>query len=174
MPPDFVSALGRLLAEGDLRAEFRRDPAGAAARLGLGGEERDALASLAPEGLERQAETLVAKRLHEASKLLPRTFESLGPEAARLFREHAGTSWPSGHDRHRADAVAFGRFLLQRRSRSVCRWEINRLRFAHEGGRWALRWVPDAPAGGRRRAALQILWRGRRGTIRSAAVWFGI
>lgn len=169
MPPDFTSVLGRLLADGGLRARFRLDPVGTAAELGV-----EELAALDPEGLERQAETLLAKRLHEVSKLMPASFASLGLAAAPLFRRHAAAGWPAGHRRHLADAVAFGRFLLGEGVGGVCRSEFNRLRFALEGGRWALRLVPDAQAGGRRRAAVQVLWRGRGGDVRSAAVWFGL
>lgn len=166
MPLELAEALGRLLADPALRREFRRDPAGTAARLDA------TLSGIDPAALEKQAESLVAKRLHEVAKLMPRTFERLGPAASGLFRGFAGTRWPRGHRRHLEDAVAFGRSL--RGHPALCRSEWNRLRFALEGGRCSIRLVPDARAGGRDRAALQVLWRDDRGGVRSAAVWFGL
>lgn len=168
MPLELAEALGRLLADPALREEFRRDPAGTAARLDA------TLSGIDPAALEKQAESLVAKRLHEVAKLMPRTFERLGPAASGHFRGFAGTRWPRGHRRHLEDAVAFGRFLRERGERGLCRSELNRLCFLHEGARWALRLVPDARAGGRDRAALQVLWRDKRGAVRSAAVWLGL
>ena len=43
MPTDFTTALGRLLADADLRAEFRREPALTAGRLDLSEADRKAL-----------------------------------------------------------------------------------------------------------------------------------
>lgn len=168
MPPELTEVLGRLLADPALRAEFRRDPEGTSARLGA------PLRGIDPGALERQAASLVAKRLHETAKLMPRTFRRLGPAARELFGGFATTFWPRGHRRHLEDAVAFGRFLLAGGVRALSRSEFNRLRFALEGGRWALRLVGDAPARGRKRPALQVLWRDNTGSVRSAALWIGL
>ncbi len=160
--PKFATVLARLLAHPELRAAFRRDPAAIAGEF----------ASLDPEALDRQAELLVEKRRHEVSKLLPRTFQALGPSVKSTFAAHASRFWPEGHRRHLADAVAFGRFL--RGHPALRRSEWNRVRFELEGGRWALRLVPDARVRGRERAALQVLWRTHGGGVRSAAVWLGL
>lgn len=165
--PEFTPALARLLADPQLRGAFRRDPEGTAGRLGA-----PELSAVDPDALERQAETLVEKRRHEASKLLPRTFETLGPSARRIFADHAARFWPGGSRRHVEDAAAFGRFL--RGHPGLCRSEWNRVRFALEGRRWAIRLVPDARVRGRDRAALQVLWRDRRGGVQSAALWLGL
>lgn len=165
MPADLTVVLGRLLSDPVLRAEFRRDPEATARALDVD------LAGIDPEELEHQARTLVDKRFHEVAALLPRTMDALGPDAARLFREHADGFWPKGHRRHAEDAVAFGRWLEARRlprSRS----EANRLRFALSGGRWSLGFVNDAWVGGRARSALQLLFR-RRGAVRSVAIYLG-
>jgi hypothetical protein len=165
MPAELTTVLGRLLSDPALRAEFRRDPEATARTLDVD------LAGIDPEELEHQARTLVDKRFHEVAALLPRTMEALGPDGARLFREHAEGFWPGGHRRHAEDADAFGRRLEARRlPRS--RWELNRLRFALGGGRWSLGFVSDAWIGGRPRSALQLLFR-RRGVVRSVAIYLG-
>ncbi|MBI3858437.1 MAG: hypothetical protein HY293_22360 [Planctomycetes bacterium] len=168
MPADLTTVLGRLLSDPALRAELRRDAAAAARSLDADPAE---ISALDVDGLERQAEMLVEKRLHEVGKLLPLTLAALGGEAAARFREHAALCWPGGHRRHAEDAAAFGRYLEARglpRSRS----ELNRLRFAMRGGRISLGFVPDARVGGRPRRALQLLFR-RRGAVRSWALTLG-
>jgi hypothetical protein len=169
MPAEFTTALGRLLTNQALRAEFRRDPRKAAACLDLSDADRDALMALEPQDLDRQAETLLLKRFHEVGKRMPRTFASLGGDAARRFRSYAVRAWPEGHDRHLRDAVAFGEFLLRDEFTGVSRPELHRLRFELEGGRWSALWIPDASIG----AGLQILWRTRKGGIEAAMITFG-
>jgi hypothetical protein len=168
MPADATTVLGRLLAEPGLRVELRRDPDALARTLDADPAE---LRGLDPAGLEAQAETLMEKRFHEAGKLLPATMAALGCEASSLFRRHAERHWPQDHRRHAEDASSFGRFLEERKL-PRCRSELNRLRFAMGTSRVALAFVPDAWAGGRRRAALQILYR-RRGAVRSLALYLG-
>ncbi len=165
MPADLTTVLGRLLSDPALRAEFRRDPDATALALDV------ELSGIDPEELDHQAATLVDKRFHEVSALLPRTISALGPDAARIFREHADGFWPVGHRRHAEDAVAFGRWLEVRRlPRSQS--ELRRLRFALSGGRLSLGFVNDAWVGGRSRRALQVLFR-RRGVVRSVAIYLG-
>ena len=165
MPADLTTVLGRLLSDSVLRAEFRRDPDATARALDV------ELSGIDPEDLEHKARTLLDKRFHEVSALLPRTMDALGPDAARIFREHAEGFWPQGHRRHAEDAVAFGRWLKARRlprSRS----ELNRLYFALSGRRFSLGLVDDAWVEGRARWALQVLFR-RRGVVRSVAIYLG-
>ena len=69
------------------------------------------LARLDPVGLTHQAETLLQKRWHEVTKLLPSTIAELGSEAEELFRYLALKSWPEGHRRHALDAADFIGFL---------------------------------------------------------------
>jgi len=168
MPADATTVLGRLLADPGLRAELRRDPDALAKTLDADPAE---LRGLDPAGLEAQAETLLEKRFHEAGKLLPATMAGLGDEATPLFRQHAERLWPQGHRRHAEDAAAFGRFLEERKL-PRCRSELNRLRFALGPRRFSVAFVPDARAGGRRRAALQILYR-RCGAVHSLALYLG-
>jgi hypothetical protein len=168
MPADAVTVLGRLLADSALRAELRRDPEALARTLDADPAE---LRALDPAGLEAQAETLLEKRFHEAGKLLPATMAGLGELAKPLFREHAEGIWPQGHRRHAEDAAAFGRFLEERKL-PRCRSELKRLCFTLGPENWSISFVPDAWAGGRRRAALQILCR-RPSGVRSLALYLG-
>ena len=110
---DLVTAIGKLLSDRELRAQFARDPADAAQQFGLSAHDARSLAAVELADLERQAEGLIAKRLHEVRKLLPETMQSLGDEGAELFRYYALTIWPTGHRRHALDADGFLRFLAQ-------------------------------------------------------------
>jgi hypothetical protein len=169
MPADLTTVLGRLLSDPSLRAAWRRDPEATARRLDA---EPETAAALDAVDLEHQAETLVEKRFHEVSRLLPRTLAILGGGAAAAFREHAAGFWPEGHRRHAEDASAFGRMLEQRRLPHSPS-ELHRLRFMLAGRRFSAAFVPDAWVGGRPRRALQVLYR-RRGALRSFALYFGL
>jgi hypothetical protein len=124
-PSAWVEGQARLLGSGELRTRFAENPQAVAAELG---EPR--LASLDPAELERQAATLVAKRRHEAAKLLPRTFEALGRDAAPIFEEFAAGFWPEGATRHAQDASAFCGWLAARKDLRLDPEERLRLRFA--------------------------------------------
>ena len=177
MPPpplDLVTALGRLLRDPALRERFARDPAAGARALDVRDGDREALAGLDPAAVERQARTLVEKRLHEVARLLPLTFARLGAEARRRFLAHAPSFWPTGHARHMDDAVEFARLLVSNGVEGVCRAEANRVCFSSQGRRLALHAVGDLPVGGRPRRALQLLYRGRGGATRELAFFIGI
>jgi len=168
MPSDLTTVLGRLLAEPELRAEWRRDPESTARTLDA---DPAVLASLDPVELEHQAETLVEKRFHEVTRLLPRTIAMLGVDAAAIFRDHAARFWPEGHRRHADDALTFGRRLEEHR-RPHSPSELHRLRFARGERRFSAAFVKDAWVGGRTRCALQVLYR-RGGAVRSFALYLG-
>jgi hypothetical protein len=155
--PDLTRAIARLLVD----EELRRDPVAAAERLGI-----PELARLDPAQLEAQARTLLRKRFHEVRKLVPQTIANLGPQAACRFEEFAHGFWPTGHRRHLQDALRFCEALGSQANRA----ETHRVRFALGPGRMALYVVSDLLLLGRRRRALQILFRGRR--IREWAVFF--
>lgn len=169
MPAEFTTILGRLLTDPELRRRFRRDPASAARALDA---DPSSLAAIDPDGLDLQAETLLEKRLHEVSKLLPRTVAGLGIRGAPAFREYACAHWPEGHRRHAEDAAAFGSFLRER-GFPLCRSELNRHLFTMGSASWAIHLVADARVGGRSRRAIQLLFR-RRGVVRSLAVYLGL
>ncbi len=165
MSGDLTLALGRLLADPSLRETLRRDAVEASRILDVD------LRGIDADGLDRQADALLEKRVHEVSKRLPRTFALLEKGAERIFRKYAVFSWPQGHDRHLCDAVAFAAFLAER-DLPRCRAEANRLHFLLGNSRLAFRYAPDAWVGGRSRKALQLLV--RFGTsVRSFAIYFG-
>jgi hypothetical protein len=168
MPADLTTALGALLADSALRDRLRRDPEGVARALQVGVAE---LQTLDPEDLERQAEGLIAKRFYEVRKRLPRTLNVLNPGSPDLFKQYAQGPWPEGHHRHVRDAANFAAFL-DARGLPVSRSEWNRVKFHLGSRRAAIHYVPDVEVGGRRRRALQLLFRFR-GSVRSCAFYLG-
>lgn len=107
---DVISVMGRLLADQAMREQFREAPREVAKRLGLQGNDLELVCGLDPAQLESQAETLLLKRWHEITKLLPSTLAAL-EDGLSLFRFYASQSWPEGARRHRDDAVGFMEFL---------------------------------------------------------------
>src|SRR5947209_20154994 len=76
--PDFITTLGRLLRDGNLRDAFAANAAATADFLGLSDAERSAFLSLKPDDLEFQARVLLRKRFEAVQRLLPLTCASLG------------------------------------------------------------------------------------------------
>ena len=158
---ELTNALGLLLSDRSLRETFRRDPQEAARRLDLDPQDGEALRSLDPAGLDAQAQTLLNKRCWEVSRLIPRTFKTLGKDARRRFLDFAESYWPVGHKKHVDDALGFCRRLMEEDSTAACRAETNWIRFLLDGGRFAVRYTPDLHIRDRRYRALQFFWRGR-------------
>ena len=75
---DLTTALARLLSDASLRQAYRQDRRGTAERLAVRAADRSGFLSLDPGLLDRQAETLLNKRLHEVRRLLPETFTRMG------------------------------------------------------------------------------------------------
>lgn len=175
MPPlDLLTAQGRLLTDSKLRARFGRDPRSAAREIELREADLPSFLALDRGGLEAQARTLIAKRLHEVSQLLPETIQRLEADAQRSFFAYAETYWPRGHKRHLDDALNFARHLLARNPRSCSRAEFNRLRFTAENRRLLIGFVPDFRIHDRRRPALQFLYRRRGFPPRELAVYLAL
>lgn len=162
MANEWTNMIGRLLTDATLRRRLRKNPEEAAEALALTPDQVGPLATLDWDALEVQAGTLIRKRCHEVSKLMPRTMGRLGDDAFAWFHEHADSYWPRGHRRHMMDATAFGQFLLTRHA-AVCRSELNRTAFAAYGKLFRIHWVSDAIVNGRYRRAIQLLYRRRRG-----------
>jgi len=161
---DFTTALARLLREPALRREFAHDASSVAGRLHVRAEDRAAVVALPLAALERQAETLLRKRFHEARKLAPHTFALLGERAWERFGSYALAHWPAGHHRHLLDALGFCEDLG-----TPCKSECNRLRFLAANRRLRIHWPTDQRGGG-----LQILFRTRDGSLRESTVQLGI
>jgi hypothetical protein len=161
---DFVTALAQLLVNPRLQETFSRDPQAAADLLTIANEDRDLLVSLSPAQLERQARLLITKRMRETFGFLPLTVKALGENAAAYFRDYAQGYWPATHRRHTVDALGFCKFL--REHRLPCNQsEYNRVYFNNKPSRMRICFAKDALINGRRRCALQLLYRlkGRHG-----------
>jgi hypothetical protein len=172
MAVELTTALGRLLRDAALRQQFRQNPTGIASALGVPDDSLCALTSLNLHELDLQAEMLLKKRFHEVQRLLPDTFNGLGATAYEQFVQYAGDHWPQGHQRHIEDAAGFGQYLLEHARAYVCRSELNRVAFLAGRRRITVHWVPDGLLSGRRRHAIQILYR-LRGWPRQLVFYLG-
>lgn len=172
---DLTTALARLLADTELRNAFVGDPEQVADQLPIRDADRDALISLDIEALQRQAMTLIDKRLYEVGRIIPQTIERLGCQAIGEFHRYADQNWPSGHRRHFDDALAFLDFLNSHGDRAiVCQSERNWLRFGVGQRRFSLHLVFDLMVGKRPRRAIQFLYRRHDGTPRQFAVYLSL
>ena len=173
----FTELLARLLSDASLRAEFVAQPVEVAERLTADESVRAMLLQLDRDQLAAQADGLIDKRRHEVVELLPVTFSRLGLERGRqLFAEFAGGFWPTGHDRHQQDAVAFGEFLLICASMQISRPELNWLRFVSGVSRLSIHFSTDLQIRGLRHAGFQICYRrgGQCGSIVTGLpIWWG-
>lgn len=155
---DEVSLLARLLGDAEVRRRFVGDSQLVARELTDDPATVEFLMRLDHLQLESQAETLVAKRKHEVSQLLPETWERLGSSSASLFKSYAAESiWPDGHDRHLKDAESFGSWLVGRARSELVMTELHRVRFLLSRRRLSVRIVRGGLIGFR----VQILFRDR-------------
>ncbi|MGZ0172527.1 MAG: hypothetical protein ACKVHE_23555 [Planctomycetales bacterium] len=170
VPDAEVAVLARLLSDVELRRRFVEDPERVALEITDAPLLVTFLVGLNPAQLEAQAVTLVSKRQHEVSELLPKTWRRLGATAASLFRAYAaGSVWPGGHTRHLQDAEAFARWLT---TKADCRPEMaewNRVRFALSGRRAEIRFVRGRGA----RCGFQLLFRHSNGCLRELVLGLG-
>ena len=163
VPDAEVAMLARLLSDVQLRRRFVDDPGAVALEMTDDPSLVEFLVSLDPAQLEAQAETLVLKRQHEVSALMPKTWQSLGATVVSLFRAYAADSvWPDGHTRHLQDAEAFGRWLATQTDRQPVMAEWNRVRFALSRRRAEVRFVHSGGA----RCGIQIMFRHSNGRLR--------
>jgi hypothetical protein len=163
---DFTTALGRLLRDDALRAKFSSDPAAVATELGVSRHDYEAFVALSANQIERQALALLQKRYHDVRKFARVTCNRLGTTAWSTFVVYAQSHWPTGHNRHLRDALAFCERTVNR-----CGCELNRLQFALGKRRFAFHPVKDLPINARLHPALQILSRSRRGNITERAIF---
>lgn len=150
-----ATILGRLLSNRRLRTAMQSD----AQHLNVNLND-----------LERQAQSLIGKRLNEVRRLMPVSFQSI-EHANDHFQTYAETFWPTTHHRHHIDAVRFCEYLESRGVRGVNEAERNVLRFRLGKHRLQLRVVPDLWIRARKRWALQILYRVRQNVPRQLAVF---
>ena len=125
--------LVRLYTDESLRDRMASSPNEVLVEYGLAPDEASTWqAMLADIGLF--AESLHIKRCAEARALLPMTLAALGRKTFNeLFLNFASTFLPTGHRKPHADSVAFGAWLLSRRSGSPVKelWQRDIIEFEH-------------------------------------------
>ncbi len=168
---DLTTALARLLSDARLRREYTLDATALAHRLDVDASHLEGFLGLDRDGLEIQAETLVAKRFHEVASMLPETIARYGEAARQKFFDFADSTWPTGHRRHLEDAVAFCRYLKRQGDPGPSERECNRLYFMWQNRKFALHFVRRFPYGARNRPALQLLTRGRDGRTQQNVIF---
>ena len=155
---DLSTALGRLLCDGDLREDFRADPAATLASLELTEEDRLTLLALSPEDLEHQSLILRRKRFDLVRRLIPQTCARLEGNGWPPFQAYSHGEWPSGEDK---DAAAFLEYLGKTSQRPNFPGEWNLLRFLTSPRKLSLHLVSEPSTKGWGRTRLQILYRYR-------------
>lgn len=161
-----VALLARLLSDRQLRSRFRDNASDVARELADDQAGRAFLLSLDHRLLEAQAETLITKRLHEVSQLLPLTWKRLADSAPSVFAAYADESvWPEGHNRHLFDAEAFACWLSGRQARDLVIAESNRLRFRLNDRRLSVHVFSEGLI-----PRVQILFRKQNGEVRESAL----
>jgi hypothetical protein len=156
---DFITALGRLLRDGALRDALAANPDAVAAQLNLRPGDAAALAQLVPADLEFQARVLLGKRCDLVRRIIPESCRRLGGETWPVFHAYARTNWPTREPSAAHDAHGFCRHLQQHQPDSLCRAELNRLRFALSQKRFALHFIRRRPPHNQPRPALQLFFR---------------
>lgn len=163
---NLTTALARLLTDPQLRQQFRHDRQLVVEQFGIKDPDRAALIAMDIDDLDRQAVGLLNKRFYEIRRLIPRTIDRLGPDARATFDRYAVDHWPTGHRRHWIDAAKFCEWLAEHHHDSVCRAELNGVRFELSERRWAVFWVNDLMVGGQPQVAVQWFTRRDDGQVR--------
>jgi hypothetical protein len=158
-PAEWVQLHARLLASREMRSLLRHDRVELARRLHLRASETDAIASLDPDGIDRQARGLVDKRWQETAKLMPRTVRRLGSEGKSIFEIYADTYWPEGHRRHLLDASAFLDYMRRCGNLPADAEECARIHFFAGSARLAIRFHKRLGHGSQSGPGVQFLWR---------------
>ena len=156
--------MARLLTDSKLREAFREDGESVADRIDLRDNDRAAFVSLEPDQLEQQAIGLVNKRREEVARLIPVTWQRLGPSSSALFRAFAESFWPESHRRHAEDAVAFADFLNDKSVDVLYQPELNWQRFQLANRRLQVCWVRDYLINEKPHRAIQLMYRWRERT----------
>jgi hypothetical protein len=160
MTDELVQTLAQLLSNSCLRQAFREQPQRVLDDLGISGRTRQFFLELPVAQLEVQAKLLIRKRMREVQQLIPLTMQYLGKQTSEIFWQFAENNWPTGHQRHLVDADRFCRFLLEQ-GHPVNQCEYHRIRFRLSRAKWRLYFVRDAVIAGRRKYAVQFLFRSR-------------
>lgn len=130
-------ALAQLFTDAALRERFFADPAVIGREFGFASEMIVQLEKLGQAEIAEFTRSLNHKRFSAVRDLLPLTARAPGDRFDGLFLEHAERYRPGGIQKHLNDALAFARFLNDRRSpggleppwlRSLARYEATSLK----------------------------------------------
>ncbi|MDG2221771.1 MAG: hypothetical protein P8L85_10335 [Rubripirellula sp.] len=139
-----IEILGRLLQDRGLRERLAKDRAAVAKELGIAADQASFIDGLNVHQLEAQAESLIQKRQHEVSRVIPETWSRLGRQWQVQFRQYAAkAAWPQGHRRHFIDAAMFCKFLKAKGVSGYLRSEHQRADFLAGNQRLSIRIVND-------------------------------
>ena len=125
----FVQLMTDLFASPLIREEFVNAPEKLLSRYDLTESEKRSLGKMDIKQVQKQSNSLIRKRWHAITKLIPKTVGSGSLEEIRgLFEFYATRNWPSDFRRHIVDAYEFILFL-----------EANELPFADQEEKQRLR-----------------------------------
>jgi hypothetical protein len=161
MEIDFITALGRLLRDGNLRDAFAADPQAVAAKVCLRQSDLPAWLQLVSAEVEAQATVLLRKRLDLVKFFAPETCCRAGKNLWPSFQQYARVNWPPAEGPRLLDTFEYCRHLRTRGFGTVIDSEWNRLDFALSRRRVALHWVPLPARDDQTRRGIQLFWRGR-------------
>lgn len=171
---DFITALGRLLRDGNLRDAFAASAETVAGQINLCRNDWPVFLQLVPEDLEFQARILLRKRLELVRQLLPETARRLGEDFWPSFLKYSRASWPSEPRAAVQDSFQFCQRLMRQHSQLVSKSEWNRLRFALSKNHLAIHCAFVETMRGRARPQIQIFFRGRSQRWREFIICFGL
>ena len=158
---DFITALGRLLRDGELRDAFAANPTATVETLGLRASDHALFFQLQPADLEFQARVLLRKRFDPIRQVLPRTCAQLEEHGWTEFQRYGRTSPPAKGNPIAEDATRFCQHLLRVTPGAVWTVEYNRARFARSSRKCACYFVRAIPFRQKTFPGLQLFLRSR-------------
>lgn len=105
--------LAKLYTDPQIRESFFLDPEQTASDFGLSVQEQAQILELSKPLTRTFAHSLVHKRQGVVQKLLPCTFQSMGPLFNKAFHAFSSSYVPVGVRKHKEDAVRFALFLQE-------------------------------------------------------------
>lgn len=125
--------LARVYTDENLRRKFLAAPEKIGRENELNESEISEILEIFPDEINRFAESLISKRLHEVEKFLPLTKHNLGADFIKFFREFAPTFNSTSVKKHLADALEFAAFLqhqnLSPLAKNITKFERGKLEF---------------------------------------------
>ena len=169
---DFITALGRLLRDGNLRDAFAADPQAVVTQINLCRNDWSAFLQLVAEDLEFQARILLRKRHALVQRLLPETVRRLDEKCWLLFFEYSRANWPADKCAALRDALQFCEWIKRQQPGFVSESEWNRLQFGLSEKHLAIHWFFRETIRGKARLMTQTFFRGRSKRWREFVFYF--